>query len=270
MTTGLKSATGAPAESATAIHGNPAARVWLFDFDNTLAALEREVDWAASRRELEGFLRAEGIGDAIFAEFPRRNLTLYDALLHRLRDRQNATPAPGNGSATAISHENPAALLRRASAIIEDYEMRGVARAVPLGGASELVDGLRARGNTVAVVTSNSSRTVARWLEIHRLDTHVAAIVGRDSLLALKPEPAIVSRALELTGASPAEAVLVGDSEADLRAARAAKVCFYGIAAEAEARGVLKRLGAQEIFASPAEVGHHLGMKSRLNGGLNA
>ncbi len=35
------------------IHGNAKARVWLFDFDNTLAALEGQVDWAASRRELE-------------------------------------------------------------------------------------------------------------------------------------------------------------------------------------------------------------------------
>ncbi|MGH7841364.1 MAG: hypothetical protein ACREQT_07540, partial [Candidatus Binataceae bacterium] len=57
---------------------------WLFDFDNTLVALESEVDWAASRVELEAYLRREGVGDAIFAEIPRGNLPLYEAIRARL------------------------------------------------------------------------------------------------------------------------------------------------------------------------------------------
>ncbi|MGH7985811.1 MAG: hypothetical protein ACREQX_05930, partial [Candidatus Binataceae bacterium] len=61
-----------------------APRLWLFDFDNTLAALEPVVEWARSRGELEAYLREAGVGDAIFAEFPRGNLLLYEALRARL------------------------------------------------------------------------------------------------------------------------------------------------------------------------------------------
>ena len=50
------------------LRGNPDARLWS-DFDNTLAALKPQVDWAASRRELEAYLRSEGVGDSIFTEF---------------------------------------------------------------------------------------------------------------------------------------------------------------------------------------------------------
>src|SRR5689334_23228043 len=113
-------------------------RLWLFDFDNTLAALERQVDWAASRRELESFLRSEGVDDALFQEFPSRNLPLYNALVIRLLD----------GSADA------AMLVWRASAIIERYELRGVANAAPLPGAEDLLRFLRARGKRIAIVTS--------------------------------------------------------------------------------------------------------------------
>jgi phosphoglycolate phosphatase-like HAD superfamily hydrolase len=232
--------------TAAVVNGNPQARVWLFDFDNTLTALEKQVDWAASRRELESFLRAEKIDDAIFREFPSRNLPLYNALLTRLHD----------GS------RDVAALMRQASAIIETYELRGVEHAVPLPGAIELLVALRARNKHVAIVTSNSSRTVARWLARHRLTLEVSSIVGRDSLLPLKPAPEMIRRALELGHATAPEAVLVGDSEADLHAAGRAEVGFFGVAANLDARTRLEALGAREVFPSPGDLACYLGLSS--------
>src|ERR1700693_2631244 len=74
---------GAHSESVRMNPPNPDARLWLLDFDNTLAALEREVDWPGSRRELEAFLHAEGVDQEIFAEIPKGNLPLYAALHSR-------------------------------------------------------------------------------------------------------------------------------------------------------------------------------------------
>jgi phosphoglycolate phosphatase-like HAD superfamily hydrolase len=230
--------------TVAAFYGNPQARLWLFDFDNTLATLERQVDWAASRRELESFLRAQGIDEAIFREFPSRNLPLYNALLMGRQD--------GWG--------NAAGLIRQASAIIESYELRGVEHAVPLPGAIDLLIALRARNKRIAIVTSNSSRTVTRWLAEHRLTLEVGAIVGRDSLLPLKPAPEMIRRALELTDGIAPEAVLVGDSEADLHAAHRADVAFFGVAANLDARVRLEALGAREIFRSPGDLARHLGL----------
>jgi phosphoglycolate phosphatase-like HAD superfamily hydrolase len=293
---------GAHRESDRMNQPNPDARVWLFDFDNTLAALEREVDWPGSRRELEAFLRAEGVDEKIFAEIPRGNLTLYAALHSRwLRTPSTEANLPTNVAlarpttdhiqlrvlespytnakdATTPSGlliraagrplpEIAEALLRRSSEIIERHELVGVEHAQPTAGAIDLLEALVARSATVVIVTSNSSRTVARWLQRHGISDLVRAIVGRDSLLALKPSPEMVVRALNLsatfapttqTATPAADAVFVGDSEADFGAARAAGLGFYGIAISHAARDRLLSAGATEVFASSDAMRIHL------------
>jgi HAD superfamily hydrolase (TIGR01509 family) len=231
---------------------NPEAQLWLFDFDNTLAALEQEVDWTASRRQLEAFLRSQGIDNAIFTEFPSRNLPLYNALLVRMLDDAE----PGCASLRPVN----AGLMRRASAIIESHELLGIQSAAPLPGAIDLLLALRTLNRSIAIVTSNSSATAARWLIHHKLERAVGATVGRDSLLPLKPAPDMIMRALELNRASASDAVLVGDSEADLEAARRAHVGFFGVAINGTARTRLRRLGATDVFSSPADLAHHFGL----------
>ena len=139
------------------IRPNPNAKLWLFDFDNTLAALEREVDWPGSRRELEAYLRSEGVDEGIFVEIPKGNLPLYTALHSRWLRTSGST----EGQAVP-SRADAEALLTHASKIIERNELIGVERALPTPGAIDLLKALRAKGATVIVVTSNSSRTVAR------------------------------------------------------------------------------------------------------------
>jgi phosphoglycolate phosphatase-like HAD superfamily hydrolase len=226
-------------------------RVWLFDFDNTLAQLEREVDWAKSRRELEAFLRGAGVGDSIFREIPKGNLPLYEALRARLRDSNSAPSVGENGQHPASWGVKGERLLRDASSIIERYELGGVEHAEPAPGAIELLRELAARRNTSAIVTSNSSRTVSRWLTLHNSRSSINSIVGRDSLLALKPSPAMVLEALRRCDACSDDAVLIGDSSADLGAALASAVKFYGIATSAERHDHLMAAGASQIFESP-------------------
>jgi len=219
--------------------------LWLFDFDNTLARLEPAVDWAASRRELEPAMRAAHAREGLFEEFPRKNLVLYDAW----RSELNASPALSRAARAA---------LRRASVIIEKYELLGVDLAAPLDGALDLLRALDRAGATVGIVTSNSSRTVRRWLGRNRVRAAVDLIVGRDTLLPLKPAADMLARALRDAATPAARAAFVGDSESDLIAARAANVRFLGIGASAASRGQLAAAGAVEIFASPAALLSHV------------
>ncbi len=232
---------------------NPHAKLWLFDFDNTLAALEREVDWPGSRRELEAWLRARGVNEEIFAEIPRGNLPLYAALHSQwLRTPQTTHIARPPSDAEA--------LLRRASEIIERHELIGADRAAPTPGAIDLLKAIAVRGAVAIIVTSNSSRTVAHWLERHRAGNLVRAIVGRDGLLALKPSPEMVAHAIAVATVPAADAVFVGDSIADFEAARAAGLGFYGIATTESARDLLIAAGATDLFASPAALRIHLNL----------
>ena len=268
---------------------DPHAKLWLFDFDNTLAALEREVDWAGSRRELEAYLRAECVEPAIFAEIPKGNLPLYAALHSRWLRR-----SPESGLVATRSLDNAEALLRRASEIIERYELLGADRAAPTPGAIDLLRALAARDAVAVIVTSNSSRTVARWLDRHGVSNLVRAILGRDSLLALKPSPEMVDRAIALAAsfasnalkppsasdtpasvsatdaratlsaahdrATASAAVFVGDSLADFDAASAAGLDFFGIAANDADRDRLLSAGVTNLFASPSGLRIHLNL----------
>ena len=218
--------------------------LWLFDFDNTLALLETEVDWAASRRRLEAFLRKHDAPEDLFEQFPSGNLLLYDALRSRLLANDPAA----------------AAILNQASAIIEKHELKGADRAAPTQGALDLLRSLEARGVPIAIVTSNCSRTVARWMRRNRVAGAIRAIVGRDTLLPLKPAPDMVERALELCGVEACSAALVGDSIADFNSAGAAGVRFYGVAIRPASRDALVSAGASEIFASPAALGIHFNL----------
>jgi HAD superfamily hydrolase (TIGR01509 family) len=269
------------AEAAAATHGNGASRrrvvaghaLWMFDFDNTLAPLEPAVDWAGSRRELETWLAAQGVAQALFEEFPRGNLVLYEALRARLCAGGDAARAVLAGGGSAASGGGPSAsadsaltdsalsynaLLGGASAIIERHELAGLDAVAPAPGAIELLHALRAAGGAVAIVTSNSSRTVEAWMRAREAYHLVDLIVGRDSGLALKPSPAMVERALAVCAVAPADAAFVGDSEADLNAAKAAAVRFYGVNAKPEGRDRLTALGASPIFSSPSAMAIYL------------
>jgi HAD superfamily hydrolase (TIGR01662 family) len=196
---------------------------------------------------LEPYLRSIGAPDELFARIPRGNLPLYDAyrtLMLAESDRAQLT-------------EN----LRHASGIIEKIELAGVDRAQPLEGAIEILAALKSSGAAIAIVTSNSSKTVQRWFDRNRA-APVDAIVGRDTLLGLKPAPEMLLRALEQFSVDRAEAAFVGDSDADIRAAQNCGVRFYGIAPSVPARDRLLAAGAEEIFGSPAALAIHLNLSA--------
>jgi len=217
-----------------------AVSLWLFDFDNTLARLEPAVDWAASRRELEPMLRNAGAPEPLFQQFPKGNLVLYEAYRAHL-----ATMVQRDGAQRA-------AILLEASAIIEKYELEGVGRAAPLAGGVDILNAIMRAGSSVGIVTSNSSRTVRSWLEKNAAEQSVQIIVGRDSLLPLKPAPDMILEARKTAEVSAQKTTYVGDTPADCAAAHAAGVIFCGIASARAARDALRAAGATEIFESPA------------------
>ena len=220
-------------------------KLWMFDFDNTIARLEPEVDWAGGRLVLEPYLRSVGAPEELFAQIPRGNLPLYDAYRTLTLTESNR----------ALALEN----LRRASEIIESIELKGVDRAQPLEGAIETLAALKVSGARIVIVTSNSSKTIKRWFE-NKGGASIDAIVGRDTLLGLKPAPDMLIRALELCSFDRSEAAFVGDSDADVRAAKSCGVRFYGIAPTDAARDRLLAAGATEIFRSPAALAIHLNL----------
>ncbi len=89
-------------------------------------------------------------------------------------------------------------------------------------GALETVAELRRRGHPVGIVTAKAERGAFRTLEHTGLMPHVRTVVGADSCANSKPHPEPVLLALSRLGASPGDAILVGDSPHDVAAAKSA------------------------------------------------
>jgi phosphoglycolate phosphatase len=115
-----------------------------------------------------------------------------------------------------------------------------VTTARPLVDLSHLFRTLRERGLKIAVATSDDHAPTAATLAGLGLEGLVDVVVGADEGVQVKPEPDMVWAACRSCGVSPAQAVMVGDSVADLQMGRAAGVgCNVGVTSGVSPAGLL-------------------------------
>ncbi|WP_417768384.1 phosphoglycolate phosphatase [Stappia sp.] len=93
---------------------------------------------------------------------------------------------------------------------------------VPLPGALDVLEGGARAGLKLAVVTNKPEAFSREILAHFGMDAHVASVVGGDTCATCKPEPEMLLHAAAALGVSVDDAVMVGDSSADVASARAA------------------------------------------------
>ncbi|MFC5716500.1 phosphoglycolate phosphatase [Pseudomonas sp. GCM10022188] len=91
-------------------------------------------------------------------------------------------------------------------------------------GVVETLDHLRAAGVALALITNKPARFLPELLADKGLDGYFQWLVGGDTLPQQKPDPAALFWVMAQAGVSAGEALFVGDSRNDVRAARAANV----------------------------------------------
>lgn len=131
-------------------------------------------------------------------------------------------------------------------------EIRAARSAVPTDHAYELVEWLMKRGTKLAVSTNNSAAAVNTYLERTGLapffGPHVHGRLADPTLM--KPDPACLTAGLRSTGAAAVDSLMIGDSESDVAAARAAGVAFLGYARNDAKDRRLRQAGAQHVVRS--------------------
>jgi len=98
---------------------------------------------------------------------------------------------------------------------------------VPYGGIPELLQSLR--GRHVAVVTNKPTPFAEKVVAGVGLAPWIQAVIGPERAPQQKPSPAHCLAALELFGAQPNEAVMVGDGTTDIAAGRDAGTGTIGV-----------------------------------------
>ena len=110
------------------------------------------------------------------------------------------------------------------AAFIARYQARIADHSRPFPGVEEFLPLARAQGFRLAVCTNKKAHLAEALLAALSLRDHFDAVVGGDTTGKGKPDPAPLHHALKQCASLPHRAVLIGDSMADVLAARAAGV----------------------------------------------
>ena len=97
-------------------------------------------------------------------------------------------------------------------------------------GLEAALDRLASRGARLVVCTNKQETLARQLLKALGLYDRFAALAGYDTFPAVfKPHPEHLTGAIALGGGDPARAIMVGDSETDIKTARAAAIPVIGV-----------------------------------------
>jgi phosphoglycolate phosphatase len=99
----------------------------------------------------------------------------------------------------------------------------------PYPGLEDSLDRLVEDGFRLAVCTNKYEALSLRLLDALGLTPRFAAICGQDTFPMKKPDPETLRLTIARAGGDPARAVMVGDSDTDVRLARAASIPVIGV-----------------------------------------
>lgn len=125
-----------------------------------------------------------------------------------------------------LTREQSAPLVERFIAV---YLARIAQESVPFPGVAEALEALRGAGARLCVCTNKRRDLSVALLDAVGLSGYFDAVVGADTAPAPKPDPRHLLTAIEHAGGDPARALLVGDSETDVAAARNAGVPIIAV-----------------------------------------
>jgi phosphoglycolate phosphatase len=104
------------------------------------------------------------------------------------------------------------------------YEANIAAESRPFPGAVAALENLAAQGATLAVCTNKREHLSRLLLQALEIEGYFGAIAGRDTFAVSKPDPGHLTGAIALAGGKASRALMVGDSDVDIRTAKAASV----------------------------------------------
>jgi phosphoglycolate phosphatase len=181
----------------------------LIDLDGTL--LDTAPDLAVAANATLRELGLQGLETAAIRDYVGKGIA------HLMRRSLEAV----------LGRAPEAALFERAQALFAvHYERVNGQASRPFPGVVEGLAAMRAQGLKLACVTNKIQRFTLPLLEKTGLAGRFDCVVTSDLAGARKPDPAVFLHACRQLGVAPAEAAVIGDSDNDGDAARAAGCRF--------------------------------------------
>jgi predicted PurR-regulated permease PerM/phosphoglycolate phosphatase-like HAD superfamily hydrolase len=123
----------------------------------------------------------------------------------------------------------------------------------PLEGIGPLLQEL-GRRYYLAIVSTRSQKEARSFLEQHNLSGLIQVVTGRDDTWRIKPHASPIRHTAEQLGVPVERCLVVGDTTADMTAARAAGAHAIGVLCGFGTREELERAGADRILQSSIDL----------------
>ena len=107
---------------------------------------------------------------------------------------------------------------------IQHYMANIADHSKPYEGVVAALEAFTNEGAKVAVCTNKIEAHARALLSALDMDRHFAAITGRDTFAVFKPDPGHLTGTVALAKGSREKAIMIGDSETDIRTAKAAGI----------------------------------------------
>ncbi len=120
-------------------------------------------------------------------------------------------------------------LYRRLPQFIAYYRENIAVLTKPFPGLLQKLDRLAALGCKLAVCTNKLESLALSLLTQPELANRFDAITGRDTFPVYKPDPRHLLGTIARTGGDPTQAIMIGDSNTDVKTAKAAGIPVVGV-----------------------------------------
>lgn len=213
-------------------------RAVLFDLDGTL--LDTIEDITSSMNSVLARFGFSGHGRDEYAYFVGEGI---ETLIHR---------------ALPEGHRDDSTVARCLAAMMEEYRAQGLNNTRPYPGIPDLLDSLQSRGVRMAVLSNkpdDSTRSIVstllpRW----KFDM----VLGSRPSVPLKPDPAAALEIAGRAGIAPEQFIYCGDTEVDMRLARAARMYPAGALWGYRTAEELLLSGAKVLLGEPGDLLNYL------------
>ena len=135
----------------------------------------------------------------------------------------------------------------------EEY-MRLIDEVAPVDRARELIVALKDRGHQVVLASSAKAQEVDHYLDLLDARDLADAWTTSADVTSTKPAPDLVHAALQSVGAGNEDAVMVGDTPWDVRAAEQAGVQTITVITGGFSEAELRESGAVAVYESVADL----------------
>lgn len=210
----------------------------IFDLDGTL--VEFKLDYKTERAEVKQLLTEQGI--------PASVLSMNEGMFGALKKVETYMKS-------IDKKEKEVEKVKKAVLSVADrYELEAARETGLMPGILDALKTLRNMKMKIALFTIDGEKATRYILRRFGISDFFDAVITRDVVSAVKPDPAHLKAALKALNVKPQEAIVVGDSTLDMRCANKLNVLAVGVITGISTPEKLIDAGASYLASSSSEI----------------